>query len=102
MHRFEASYKPLAKKDYMPESFEIWSTERYCLYSQNKAGELFRAEVHHQKWPLEEADFEIRKNTLLDNFDLGTRNPSVLFSKSIDVVIYPLTKLPPNKIASIE
>ena len=48
--RFEVRYKVITDIiDYPQESFEIWSTERYCLYSQNKQGDLFRAEVHHRK-----------------------------------------------------
>jgi len=85
---FEASYYPTGKKDFDSSSFEIWSTERYCLYSDNKKGDVFRVEVHHRKWPIESADIEIRKNTLLEDFNIGPQHPSVLFSKSIDVAVY--------------
>lgn len=90
---FDATYRPTGRKEHHKDSFETWSTERYCLYSSNRAGEVCRSEVHHKKWPLESADIEIRKNTLVDGLTLGKQHPSALFSKSIDVVVYPMKKL---------
>ena len=59
------------------------------------AEKLYRAEIHHRRWPLERAEIQIEKNTLLADVDVGNQHPVVLFSKSIDVVAYPLTKLKP-------
>ncbi len=85
---FEADYSPL--KPYIAEagSFEVWSTERYCFYSQSKAGHIYRAEVQHPKWPLMTVECEIKKNTMLDAFPIGERHPSILFSKSLPVVAW--------------
>lgn len=52
---FQASWTignkmPLAQ----PGSKEFFLTERYVLYSA-KDGDLYRARVHHQPWPLQEA-----------------------------------------------
>ncbi|TVR52478.1 MAG: DUF2071 domain-containing protein [Puniceicoccaceae bacterium] len=93
-HRaFEATYRPRGKTDYPPGSFEIWSTERYCLYSRDRRERLCRAEVHHRRWPLEDASADIRVNTLLDGLPLGERHPSALFSRTIDVVVFPLERV---------
>ena len=90
---FDATYTPGALAESNPGSFELWSTERYSLYSQSKSGTLFRGEVHHPKWPLHHAKVEIRQNSLLDSFNVGSQHPSILFSKLLDVVVYPLEQL---------
>lgn len=90
---FEASYQPIGACNNDKDSFESWATERYCLYCQSKRGQVYRTEVQHPKWPLEKAEISIRQNTLLNSFEIGEQHPSVLFSKSIDVVAYPPTTL---------
>ena len=90
---FKATYGPRGKAIFEKESFEMWSTERYCLYSNNKAGNVFCADVHHQQWTLETANLTIEANTILNNFKIGPQHPSVLFSKSLDVAVYRLKKL---------
>ncbi|MDA0347288.1 MAG: DUF2071 domain-containing protein [Verrucomicrobia bacterium] len=90
---FEATYKPTQTHQWDKNSFETWATERYCLYCQSKRGQLYRTEVHHPQWPLEKAEISFQKNTLLDDFEIGNQHPSVLFSRSIDVIAYPPTAL---------
>ena len=90
---FEATYGSRGKAMFEKESFEVWSTERYCLYSNNKAGNIFCADVHHQQWALETAELTIKANTMLNDFKIGQQHPSVLFSKSLDVAVYRLKKL---------
>lgn len=85
---FEADYKPLNSHIAKPGSFEDWSTERYCFYSQSKAGHIYRAEVQHPKWSLMTAECEIKKNKMLDAFPIGEQHPSILFSKSLPVVAW--------------
>jgi len=92
-YRFVASYEGHEKVSCSPDSFEIWATERYCLYSQAPSGSLYRAEVHHPKWPLQRATVTVHENTLLQGVPCGPSSDAVLFSKSIDVVVYPLERL---------
>lgn len=91
--QFEATYQPLEKANIHKESFEWWATERYCLYTQNKKGTLYRAQIHHPQWPLEKAQLTIHRNTLLKGIPVESQNPTALFSKQIDVVIYPMERL---------
>lgn len=88
--RFDASYRPTGPASFSAGSFEIWATERYCLYTANRAGRTLRAEVQHGQWPLETAEIEMRENTMLHGFTVGDRHPSVLFSRHLDVVVWPL------------
>lgn len=90
---FTARYKPVFTDSYNDSSFETWATERYCLYCKSRAGNLYRTEVQHQKWPLQKAEIDMQTNTLLDNWDLGSQHPSVLFSKHIDVLAYAPERL---------
>ena len=87
-NRFHARYQPHSYEKFGKGSFELWATERYCLYCQSVSGKLYRTEVHHQKWPLQTTRIDIQENTLLDNFEIGEMHPSVLYSESIDVVAY--------------
>lgn len=91
---FIAQYRPITgEKEFPDESFEIWSTERYCLYCQDPEGSIHRAEVHHRKWPLQQAETDIEENTMGGFLPCGEKHPTALFSKRIDVVVWPLKKV---------
>lgn len=85
---FRAAYRGLSPFHATPDSFETWATERYCLYSQSRRGQLYRAEVHHPQWPLLRAECHLEENTMLDAFPVGRRHPSALFSKHLPVVAW--------------
>lgn len=90
---FAAEYRPVSPAPAEPGSFDFWATERYCLYCTNHRGDLFRTEVQHRKWPLEQASIHIRENHLLDAYPTGPRHPSVLFCRRLEVVAYPPKKI---------
>jgi uncharacterized protein YqjF (DUF2071 family) len=91
---FQAAYRPLDPPEtFSEESFEAWSTTRYCLYAQSKKGKLYRGHIHHAPWPLQRAEIDLQQNTLLDTMPTGERHPSILFSKELHVVVYPLESL---------
>lgn len=73
---FEASYWPTGPiTRSQPGSPEYWFTERYCLYSVNKRGQIYRGEIHHAPWPLQTADCEIRRNTMTGQIGLSLQGP---------------------------
>jgi hypothetical protein len=45
-------------------SLEYVLTERYCLYTVDRSGRIFRLEIHHPPWPLQNAEAEIAANTM--------------------------------------
>ena len=95
--RFEARYRPLpGRRPRQPTAFAQWATERYCLYATDRSGQLFRGDIHHRPWPLEPAEVEIDTNTYLDAWQLGSPHPEVYFSRSIDVVVWPLVRVGPE------
>src|SRR6267154_5876787 len=44
-------------------SIEHWLTERYCLYTSYD-NQVFRGNIHHLPWPLQNAEAEFETNTL--------------------------------------
>lgn len=89
---FRAKYQATKRSIAPKGSFANWATERYCLYTQDKRGKLYRGEIQHPQWSLWEVDYEITENTMLDCFTLGEMQPP-LMAKDIDVVVFPLEKL---------
>lgn len=75
-----------------PGSLEHWLTERYCLYTANGRGQLYRGEIHHAPWPLQPAEAEFQLNTLASPLGLKLSDPpaTLHFARSLDVVVWPL------------
>lgn len=47
-----------------PGSLDAFLTDRYCLYAADRRGRMFRAEIHHDPWPLQAAEAEVEVNTM--------------------------------------
>ena len=88
---FEGSYAPASEiRESKPGTLEHWLTERYCLYACSPRGQLFRAEVHHVPWPLQDATASITRNTIArpHGLDLAAPPATLHFSERIDVVVW--------------
>src|SRR5918911_1937629 len=69
---FRASWRPGGNPRFaQPDTLEFFLTERYCLYA---AGDkrLFRARIHHQPWPLRDAELLSLDSTMLESHGLPT------------------------------
>jgi hypothetical protein len=92
---FKARYRGLGPTRKLAESrpgtLEHFLTERYCLFSKNRAGQPIRANVHHVPWPLEEAEAEIERNDLADaiGIALPKEGPVLYYSRQLAVYIWP-------------
>ena len=85
---FGASYRPTGPVYYsVTGSLDGWLTDRYCLYSADRAGQVFRSDIDHERWPLQSAEAEIRVNTLGDGWGIEMKGPpaSLHFAKALDV-----------------
>jgi uncharacterized protein YqjF (DUF2071 family) len=71
-----------------PGSLEWFLAERYCLYTADDRGRLFRAEIHHELWPLQPAECEIGL-TSISPLELPGE-PVCHVSRRQDVVVWPL------------
>jgi uncharacterized protein len=86
---FSASYGP----DGEPFSAEAGTlehflTERYCLYAEHEE-QLYRADIHHRPWPLQQARARVDLNTM-PPLKVPEEDPVMHYSARQDVVIWPL------------
>lgn len=88
---FEGRYRPLGSPS--PPALgtlEHFLTERYCLFTVDSAFRAYTLDIHHPPWPLQEAEAEIRENTMAEA--AGVRLPSMApvlhFAKRQDMVAW--------------
>ena len=97
MHRgappaeFAARYRPAGVAfESGPGTIENFLTERYCLYSADRRGNVRRGDVHHHLWPLQPAEAEV--HTLAMTQQIGVKlpetSPILHFSKRLDVLAW--------------
>jgi len=91
---FRGSYRPAAAVRLRERgSLEHWLTERYCLYTTHRNA-VYRGEIHHQPWPLQEAEAGFETNTVAASSEIHLpATPLALhFTRRLDVLIWPLLK----------
>jgi uncharacterized protein len=92
---FRGRYWPIT--DVLPRThgcIEKWLTERYCLYTIHKE-EVYRGEIHHLPWPLQDAEAELEINTMAAaaRITLPEAVPPLLhFARKLEVLIWPLRR----------
>ena len=104
VHRNEApaklslSYRPIGPVfESEPRSLEEFLTARYCLYSADSGGRIFRGEVEHAPWQLRQAQAIVNENTMTDwlGIELPEDEPVLHFSKTTKVVAWTLDRALP-------
>jgi uncharacterized protein YqjF (DUF2071 family) len=88
---FAARYSPVGEPfESEKGSIENFLTERYCLYSADRKGDVRRGEVHHQLWPLQPAEADV--STLSMTQQIGLKPPETApilhFSRRLDVLAW--------------
>jgi len=92
---FRGRYRPRSEVHLREKgSLEHWLSERYCLYTVH-AGRVFRAEVHHQPWPLQDAEAEIEANSVAGAAGIVLPHcaPLLHFARRLVVLIWPLRRI---------
>ncbi len=87
-----ANYAPSGPvRDSRRGTLEHWLTERYCLYAYSRQ-RLYRGEIHHVPWPLQNATCEIEENSIAaaSGIALPQTSPLLHFARELDVLIWPL------------
>jgi len=86
--RFSATYGPVGPV-YRPVAgtLDAWLTNRYCLYAADVAGRIYRGEIDHQPWPLQQTEAVVHINTLGDwlGIEMNQEPAALHFAKSLDV-----------------
>jgi len=91
---FRGTYKPASLVRHPAKgSLELWLTERYCLYTVHN-GRVYRGEIHHPPWPLQDAAAEFHVNTMTAaaQIELPNTAPLLHFARRQDVLIWPLRR----------
>jgi uncharacterized protein YqjF (DUF2071 family) len=90
--KFEGNYRPIGTVfSAKPASLEYFLTERYCLYSADNHGHLYRGEIHHPLWPLQHAEAEFARSTMAEaaGFALPPQKTLLHFARRQDMVAWP-------------
>lgn len=93
---FEARYRSIGEPFRAARgTLGEWLTERYCLYSADRAGNLYRLHVHHGPWTLHSAEAEISRNTIAEaaGFSLPEHPPLLHFSRRIDLLVWYIERV---------
>lgn len=93
---YECEYRPIGRGfKTQPGTFAHWSTARYCLYTTNSQGQLFRGDIDHPPWVLHSAQLVTHKNSLLESLGLETlrSRPVLYYAHQMPVVAWGLERL---------
>jgi uncharacterized protein len=92
---FAGTYQPVADVVIpKPGTLEYFLTARYCLYTADKSGTIYRGEIDHEPWPLQVAKAGIEVNTMAEPINVKLMGEPLLhFSKRIDVKVWGLERL---------
>jgi uncharacterized protein YqjF (DUF2071 family) len=89
---FRGHYEPISDvKLAQKGSIEHWLTERYCLFTAYQ-GRVYRGDIHHLPWPLQNAQAELKTNTVAAaaGISLPHTAPLLHFARKLEVLIWPL------------
>ncbi len=93
---FRAVYRPTGPVyQAAPDSLDQWLIERYCLYSVDGRGRIYRAEIHHAPWPLQRAEAEFERNWVAQaqRVFLPDVAPLFHFARRLDVLVWRIVQL---------
>jgi uncharacterized protein YqjF (DUF2071 family) len=96
--RFAGRYRPVGEPfNSRLGTLEHFLTERYCLYSAGQAGNVYRGDIHHHRWPLQRAEAEIEFLAMTEQMGvtLPKTEPLLHFSRRLDTLAWP-----PRRMAS--
>jgi uncharacterized protein YqjF (DUF2071 family) len=88
---YRANYWPLADAVASPRgSLADFLVNRFCLYAADDDGNLYRGEIDHAPWPLQQAGAEVMTDTMTRplGFELPDHEPLRWFSRHLEVVAW--------------
>ena len=89
------SYGPTSDRFHArPSSIEHFLTERYCLYAFSRK-RLYRGEIHHLPWDLQQTTFEVEQNTMAQSagVQLPPQPEVAYFSRELKVLFWAPERL---------
>lgn len=91
-----ASYRPTGPVALSrPGTLDQWLTERYCLYTTDRRGRLYRGDIHHAHWPLQPAEAEFATNTMAaaHGITLPDTPPLLHFARRLDMQCWMIRRV---------
>ena len=78
-----------------PNTLTHWLTARYCLYTSDKKGNVYRGEINHCPWRLQDAQAIVHANSMTESLglDIDGQQPLLHFASSTKVVAWLLEKV---------
>jgi uncharacterized protein YqjF (DUF2071 family) len=78
-----------------PGSLEWFLTERYCLYSADGRGGIYRGEIQHEQWPLQPAEAEFERDTMAEaaGMTLPEVPPLLHYAARQEVLVWPISRV---------
>jgi uncharacterized protein len=86
--RFEGTYRPAGPvRQSRAGTLEDFLTNRLCLYCADRKGRVYRGDIEHAPWPLQNAEAEVKVNTMADTIGLKLPEvpPLLHYSHELDV-----------------
>ncbi len=82
-----------------PGTLTHWLTARYCLYTTNRKGTVYRGEINHSPWRLQDAQAIVHTNTMTDGLelDIAGQQPLLHFASETKVVAWLLERTVPKQ-----
>jgi uncharacterized protein YqjF (DUF2071 family) len=93
---FRGTYRPIGPIYHAsPGALDHWLTERYCLYTTDRSGQVWRGDIHHARWPLQTAAADVEVNTMTQQIGLTLPDapPLLHFARRLDVVAWTLSRV---------
>lgn len=90
------SYRPLGPKfTPQPGTLVDWLTSRYCLYAVDRRQRVYRGEIHHEPWTLQNAEADFKLNTVAASWgiELPDIPPLLHYSQRLDMVAWPIERI---------
>lgn len=93
--QLNCEYRPIGSS-FLAEknSLAAFLTSRYCLYSADSFGNIFRGEIDHDPWELREAQAIVTENTMTEGLgiELPTDEPVLHYAKKIRAIAWTIEK----------
>jgi uncharacterized protein YqjF (DUF2071 family) len=78
-----------------PGALEAFLTERYCLYSVDRRGRIYRGEITHERWPLQPAQAEIARNSMASAAGIASPDqpPLLHYAARLEVLVWRIQRV---------
>lgn len=78
-----------------PGTLEHWLTERYCLYSADAQGHVYRGDIRHGPWPLQLATATMRVNSMAEahGIALPATLPLLHYAHQQEIVAWAIQRI---------